>query len=86
MELYDTEEQQVEVIKAWWKEKGKSVILGAVIGLSSLFGWRYYQDSVTAAQGSASESYTKAVQQLADNNTEGEDALQAFIDANNDIL
>ena len=84
MELYDTEEQQVEAIKDWWKENGKSVILGAVIGLGGLFGWRYYQDSVTAAQETASESYTKAVQQLAENNTEGEAALQAFIDANND--
>ena len=63
MELYDTEEQQVEAIKDWWKENGKSVILGAVIGLG-LFGWRYYQDSVTTAQETASESYTKAVQQL----------------------
>ena len=84
MELYDTEEQQVEAIKDWWKENGKSVILGAVIGLGGLFGWRYYQDSVTTAQETASESYTKAVQQLAENNTEGEAALQAFIDANNE--
>ena len=84
MELYDTEEQQVEAIKDWWKENGKSVILGAVIGLGGLFGWRYYQDSVTTAQETASESYTKAVQQLAENNTEGEAALQALIDANNE--
>ncbi|PAR85254.1 YfgM family protein, partial [Vibrio cholerae] len=44
MELYDTEEQQVEAIKDWWKENGKAVIFGAVIGLGGLFGWRYYQD------------------------------------------
>lgn len=84
MELYDTEEQQVEAIKDWWKENGKSVILGAVVGLGGLFGWRYYQDSVTAAQESASESYTKAVQQLADNDADGKAALQSFIDANKD--
>jgi len=84
VELYDTEEQQVEAIKDWWKENGKSVILGAVVGLGGLFGWRYYQDSVTAAQESASESYTKAVQQLAESGAEGEVVLQGFIDANND--
>ncbi|MGU3844696.1 YfgM family protein, partial [Vibrio diabolicus] len=44
MELYDTEEQQVEAIKDWWKENGKAVIIGAVVGLGGLFGWRYYQD------------------------------------------
>ena len=37
MELYDTEEQQVEAIKDWWKENGKAVIFGAVIGLGGLF-------------------------------------------------
>ncbi|EGA68113.1 hypothetical protein VISI1226_15271 [Vibrio sinaloensis DSM 21326] len=82
MELYDSEEQQVEAIKDWWKENGKAVIFGAVIGLGGLFGWRYYQDSVTAAQEAASESYTKAVQALAAKGAEGEAAVQSFIDAN----
>ncbi|EGA67294.1 YfgM family protein [Vibrio brasiliensis] len=82
MELYDTEEQQVEAIKDWWKENGKAVILGAVVGLGGLFGWRYYQDSVTAAQEAASESYTKAVQTLAEKGASAEGDIQAFIDAN----
>ena len=84
MELYDSEEQQVEAIKDWWKENGKAVIFGAVVGLGGLFGWRYYQDSVTAAQEAASESYTKAVLQVAAKGAEGEAALQSFIDANKD--
>ncbi|MDA0119020.1 YfgM family protein [Vibrio sp. T11.5] len=82
MELYDTEEQQVEAIKDWWKENGKAVIFGAVIGLGGLFGWRYYQDTMTQAQEAASESYTQAVQELAAKGAEGEGALQSFIDAN----
>ena len=36
MEVYTTEEQQVEVIKEWWKENGTSVIAGTVIGLVGL--------------------------------------------------
>ncbi len=50
MNFYDSEEQQVEAIKDWWKENGKAVIFGAVIGLGGLFGWRYYQDSVVEAR------------------------------------
>jgi predicted negative regulator of RcsB-dependent stress response len=84
VELYDSEEQQVEAIKDWWKENGKAVIFGAVIGLGGLFGWRYYQDSVTAAQEAASESYTKAVQQLATQGAAAEGTIQGFIDANKD--
>ncbi|WP_260259928.1 YfgM family protein [Vibrio intestinalis] len=82
MELYDTEEQQVEAIKDWWKENGKAVIFGAVIGLGGLFGWRYYQDSVVSAQEAASESYTKAVETLAASGADAEGQVQAFIDAN----
>lgn len=82
MELYDTEEQQVEAIKDWWKENGKAVIFGAVIGLGGLFGWRYYQDSVTAAQEAASQSYTKVVQTLAEQGVDAQADMQTFIDSN----
>ncbi|WP_319437819.1 YfgM family protein [Vibrio cholerae] len=82
MELYDTEEQQVEAIKDWWKENGKAVIFGAVIGLGGLFGWRYYQDSVVAAQEAASQSYRKAIDALLAKGIESEGTIQTFIDAN----
>lgn len=82
MELYDTEEQQVEAIKDWWKENGKAVIFGAVIGLGGLFGWRFYQDSVSEAQEAASASYTAAMTTLASKGAEGEADVQQFIDGN----
>ena len=82
VELYDTEEQQVEAIKDWWKENGKAVIFGAVIGLGGLFGWRYYQDMTVAAQEAASESYTKTLESLTATGAQGEQQVQAFIDAN----
>lgn len=84
MELYDTEEQQVEAIKDWWKENGKAVILGAVVGLGGLFGWRYYQDSTIAAQEAASERYSNAVEQLAAQGVEAEGDIQSYIDANSE--
>ncbi len=82
MELYDTEEQQVEAKKDWRKENFKAVIFCAVIGLGGLFGWRYYQDSVVAAQEAASQSYTKAMVALQAKGIESEGTIQTFIDAN----
>ncbi len=44
---YETEEQQVEALKQWWKENGTAVILGAVLGVAALGGWRgwdWYQE------------------------------------------
>ncbi|MEW8396328.1 MAG: tetratricopeptide repeat protein, partial [Candidatus Thiodiazotropha sp.] len=40
MSEYQTEEEQVEAIKRWWKENGTSVIAGLVIGLGGIFGWQ----------------------------------------------
>ena len=37
---YETEEQQVEALKDWWKQNGLAVIGGAVLGISALVGWR----------------------------------------------
>lgn len=64
MEIYSTEEQQVEAIKQWWKDNGKAVLIGAIIGLGSLFGWRYYQGETLAKQESASFAYSQTVNAL----------------------
>ncbi|OIQ26100.1 YfgM family protein [uncultured Vibrio sp.] len=82
MEVYDSEEQQVEAIKEWWKENGKAVILGAVVGLGGLFGWRYYQDSALEAKEQASEAYTQVMTTLLTQREAGVEQVQSFIDAN----
>ena len=41
---FETEEQQVEALKKWWKENAKTIIVGAIIGISVIGGWRYYVD------------------------------------------
>ena len=41
---YETEEQQVEALKKWWKENGRSVMAGVVIGVGSLLGWKGWQN------------------------------------------
>ncbi|MFA0051833.1 YfgM family protein [Vibrio breoganii] len=84
MELYDSEEQQVEAIKDWWKENGKAVILGAVIGLGGLFGWRYYQDSVVEGQEAASDAYGKSIQALQAQGLDATEQVQTFINDNAD--
>lgn len=51
----ETEEQQIEEIKDWWKEHGRTVVAGVVLGLGTVIGWtswRNYQES-TAEELSA---------------------------------
>jgi predicted negative regulator of RcsB-dependent stress response len=53
---YETDEQQAEALKKWWAENGKQVILGAVIGLAVVFGWRAWQEHLTQVNASAAEA------------------------------
>lgn len=84
MNDYATEEQQVEAIKSWWQENGKAVVLGAVIGLGGLWGWRYYQSEEHAAKHVASDSYTQVVSALDENSKDAVAEAKTFIDANKD--
>lgn len=58
MDRFATEEQQVEAIKSFWKEYGVYIVVGAVVGLLGLFGYRYYEDSQIARTAQASDTYS----------------------------
>ncbi|MCU7904243.1 MAG: tetratricopeptide repeat protein [Candidatus Thiodiazotropha sp. (ex Epidulcina cf. delphinae)] len=65
MSVYQTEEEQVEAIKRWWKENGASVIGGLVIGLGGVFGWQAwgsYQNRVGAEAALAFNQMVVAVE------------------------
>lgn len=57
MDVYKSEDEQVEAIKQWWEENGKSIITGVVLGLGAIFGWRAWQDYTREQAESASEIY-----------------------------
>lgn len=62
MEIYETEEQQVEAIKKFWHEYGNQIIAGIVIGLGGFYGLNYYKDSQREAAAEAAQAYAKAEQ------------------------
>ena len=76
MEGYRTDEEQVEHLKKWWDENGKSIIGGIALGLVAIFGWRGWQDHLVVQGENASELYE---QMAADIRQEKE------TDTNNDI-
>ena len=81
MNEYETEEQQVEALKKWWKANGSSIIIGVLVGVLGLFGWRYYvdQNHVNAVQ--ASDLYMQLVQSVAMNTVDDK-----TIDINNQLI
>lgn len=44
MAIYDTEEEQLEALKRWWKENGTSTIVGLGLGIAIIMGWNYRQE------------------------------------------
>ena len=86
MEIYSSEEQQVEAIKRFWKENGTSIIAGVVLGLGGLYGWRYFQESHVAATMATSSAYSKLLEQQekAAEHPELLAEFQSFVDANSD--
>jgi predicted negative regulator of RcsB-dependent stress response len=61
MEVYLTEEERVEALKRWWKENGKSVILGVALGLAVMGGWNAWRHGKQQKAETASAEF----QQLA---------------------
>ncbi len=56
-ESYQTEEEQVEALKAWWRENGKSTVFAIAIAILGGFGWQGWQKQQEAEQGAASAIY-----------------------------
>jgi predicted negative regulator of RcsB-dependent stress response len=62
---FETEEQQVEELKRWWKENGKVVMIGIVIGAVAIVGGKSYLNHLQAQRVEASMHYDRLNQALA---------------------
>ncbi len=70
MEIYDTEEEQVEALKRWWKENGQSTIAGLVVGIAVILGWNYWQGHKKDQALQASALYDQLMKAVTEDNKE----------------
>lgn len=61
MQIYETEEEQLEAMKKWWQENGKSIISGVVLGLGALAGWNIWQENKKSTLMEASGLYQEVL-------------------------
>ena len=66
MESYRTEEEQVEELKRWWEENGKSTIAAIVVALLAGFGWQGWQGHQDTQAEKASDLYQSMLQSMSD--------------------
>ncbi len=77
MQDFETEEQQIEALKKWWKENATSLILGVSIGGFSLGGWSYYVETKNEHRIEASNIYISLEKQVQANNVDDESIKKA---------
>jgi predicted negative regulator of RcsB-dependent stress response len=57
VDIYQTEEQQVDAIKGYWKENGTYIIAGLVIGFAGFIGFNMYKDNKLAEELALADAY-----------------------------
>ncbi len=73
MEIYATEEEQVEALKKWWRDNGTAVVFGVVVGLGGLFGWQGWQKYQDTQAEKASVAYMQVMVDLENKQYDGID-------------
>ncbi len=71
METYRTGEEQVEALKRWWQENGRSMVIGVVLALGLGFGWQAWQKSRDLAAENASTLYQQMLTALSLEDAQG---------------
>lgn len=60
-----TEEEQLESLKKWWKDNGRAVVVGIVLGVAVVGGYRYWDYYTTKQAEAASVIYANLQDALA---------------------
>jgi predicted negative regulator of RcsB-dependent stress response len=84
LDIHQTEEQQVEAIKGFWKDNGNAIIAGLAIGFAGFIGLNYYNDHKLQLEVNTSEAYQVMLDAAAKDNASFEASGKAFIAENND--
>jgi predicted negative regulator of RcsB-dependent stress response len=58
MEIYRSEDEQVEALRQWWKKNGTQLIILLVVALASVFGWQTWQQQQANESALLSDQYT----------------------------
>lgn len=82
MEVYSTENEQVDALRRFFIENGKALAIGVVIGIGALLGWRYWQNHQQAEMTGASQLYQQASEALTGGKADGVALAEKFIEKN----
>ena len=82
MEVYTTENEQVDAVRHFFRENGKALAIGVVLGIVALGGWRYWQSHQSSAMAESSVAFQQANQAVTDKKAQGVEDLEKFAQSN----
>ncbi|OOF65918.1 YfgM family protein [Rodentibacter sp. Ppn85] len=76
------EEQEINQLKEWWKENGKTIIVAFILGVGGMLGWRYWQTYQANQIAEASAGYDALVYAAEQDPATQKAKLTEFLQAN----
>ncbi|MER2474420.1 YfgM family protein [Photorhabdus laumondii] len=83
MEVYTNENEQVDVIRRFFANNGKALVLGLVLGAGALIGWRYWQSHQTNQLQESAEAFERVDRGLITGTKESHTAAEKFASETN---
>ncbi|MDF2867789.1 MAG: hypothetical protein K0S11_1259, partial [Gammaproteobacteria bacterium] len=71
MEIYRSEQEQIEQLKKLWQQYGKPILIGVVLALGLSYGWHYWQSRHEIYREQASIIYSQLLNQIEQENSSG---------------
>lgn len=84
MEIYQTEEQQVEAIKGYWEENGNMIVAGIVLGFAGFIGFNLYKENKLDNELAVSDNYQVLIEKSVGNKAAFSESAEKFINENSD--
>ncbi|CPR17909.1 YfgM family protein [Brenneria goodwinii] len=78
MEVYSTENEQVDALRRFFIENGKALAVGVVLGVGALIGWRFWLNHQSNSAMQSSALYQQISDRLAEGKTEDVASAEKF--------
>ena len=76
------EEQEINQLKEWWKENGKTIIVAFILGVGGMCGWRYWQSHQAEQIAQASAQYDTLINSVQQDEQAKKANIEQFVQAN----
>ncbi|WP_428943764.1 YfgM family protein [Pantoea sp. FN060301] len=83
MEVYSNENEQVDAVRRFFAQNGKALVVGVILGVGALAGWRYWSSHQDGSNKEISAAYQQVSSALDVSKPATLDAAAKFASENN---